>query len=57
MYLEIIEPLSFKVKERNEKFSTEYAALLNRFTLEFANEYWTDGYINWGKLVKCNSEK
>lgn len=57
LYLEIIEPLGFKAKERNEEFSTEYAALLNRFTLEFANEYCIDGYINWEKLVKFNSEK
>jgi len=57
LYLEIIEPLGFKAKERNDEFSIEYAALLNRFTLEFANEYCINGYINWEKLVKFNSEK
>jgi len=53
LYIEIIEPLGHKAKERNEKFLEEYAKVINRFTREFAYEYCAqDGSILWKKLVK-----
>jgi hypothetical protein len=58
LYTEIIEPLGYRAKERNERFDEEYAKVINRFTREFAQEYCDEsGAINWEKLVKFNSGK
>lgn len=58
LYTEIIEPLGHKAKERNEQFAEEYSKVINRFTLEFAQEYCDNaGKIIWEKLVKFNSAK
>ena len=58
LYTEIIEPLGHKAKEKNEKFSEEYAKVINKFTREYATEYCDEnGSILWGKLVKFNSGK
>lgn len=58
LYTEIIEPLGHRAKEKNERFSEEYAKVINRFTREFATEYCdTNGSILWEKLVKFNSGK
>ncbi|SYZ71992.1 conserved hypothetical protein [Candidatus Zixiibacteriota bacterium] len=55
LYLEIIEPLGHKAKEKNEAFQKEYSRLINLFTLEFSKKFCIDGEINWGSLVKFNS--
>lgn len=56
LYLEIIEPLGHKAKEKNEKFMKSYSQMINKFTREFANVYCKeDGSINWSKLVRFNS--
>ena len=56
-YLDIIEPLGYKAKEKNDDFYKEYAKVLNNFTRDFSNEYCTeDGEIDWEKIVKLNSE-
>lgn len=58
LYTDIIEPLGHKAKEKNERFSEEYAKVINRFTREFSIEYCNeDGSILWEKLVKFNSAK
>lgn len=58
LYLEIIEPLGQKAKQRNEQFSEEYSNVINKFTLEFAQVYCdTNGRILWEKLVRFNSGK
>ncbi len=58
LYIEIIEPLGHKAKEKNEEFTEEYAKVINRFTREFATEYCDEsGSILWEKLVKFNSSK
>jgi hypothetical protein len=58
LYTEIIEPLGYNAKGKNEEFSEEYAEVINRFTREFATEYCDHkGSILWGKLVKFNSGK
>lgn len=56
LYLEIIEPLGYKAKEKNEEFQEAYAQLTNRFTQEFSADFCTDFKIDWNKLVKFNSE-
>ena len=58
LYIEIIEPLGYKAKEKNEEFTEEYAKVINRFTREFAIEYCDQsGSILWEKLVRFNSGK
>ena len=57
LYLEIIEPLGSKAKERNEKFFISYGELLTVFTQQFTNEFCIKGKIDWNKLVKYNSGK
>lgn len=57
LYLEIIEPLGNKAKERNEKFDISYGELLTVFTQQFTNEFCIKGRIDWEKLVKFNSGK
>ena len=56
LYTEIIEPLGYKAKERNDEFMKSYSQMINKFTKEFMNDYCTDkGAIDWNKLVEFNS--
>lgn len=58
LYTEIIEPLGYKSKERNEEFLVSYSKMLNHFTKDFINDFCKDnGEIDWNKLVKFNSAK
>lgn len=57
LFVNIIEPLGNKAKQRNDKFVKSYAKVVNQFTLEFSTEFCTDGIINWDKLVRFNSSK
>jgi len=58
LYTDIIEPLGHKAKEHNEQFKEEYANVINRFTLEFSQEFCLEtGAIDWDKLVKFSSSK
>ncbi len=57
LYTEIIEPLGHKAKERNEEFMVAYAQIINKFTLDFMNEFCIEGKVDWKKLVKFNSGK
>ena len=55
LYTEIVEPLGFEAKERNEAFLEEYGRIINNFTKAFLEEFCTDGNIEWEKLVQKNS--
>jgi hypothetical protein len=56
LYTEIIEPLGHKAREKNEEFQLSYAQMINKFTLQFGNEYCEkNGEINWKRLVEYNS--
>jgi len=56
LFIEIIEPLGYKAKEKNDDFVKSYSQMLNKFTLEFAKEFCnSNGEIDWVKLVKFNS--
>ncbi|GHT37964.1 hypothetical protein FACS189427_11650 [Planctomycetales bacterium] len=57
LYVNLIEPIGHKAKQRNEQFDVEYAAMINKFTVQFANRFCEDGKIDWHKLVRFNSEK
>lgn len=56
LYIDIIEPLEHKARERNEEFQKSYSQMINKFTKEFSNIYCNDkGEIDWEKLVQFNS--
>jgi hypothetical protein len=56
LYIEIIEPLGHKAKEKNDNFLKSYSQIINLFTKEFANEFCKEnGEIDWEKLVRLNS--
>ena len=56
LYTDIIEPLGHKAKEKNDEFLKSYAQMINKFTLEFSNEFCKkSGEIDWEKLVRFNS--
>jgi hypothetical protein len=56
LFIEIIEPLGHKAKEKNDDFVKSYSQMINKFTREFANEFCNDsGEIEWEKLVQFNS--
>ena len=56
LYIDIIEPLGQRAKEKNEDFQVSYAQMINKFTKEFGIEFCNDkGAINWEKLVIFNS--
>jgi hypothetical protein len=58
LYTEIIEPLGYKAKEKNEEFLKSYSQMINKFTREFSNEFCKkNGEIDWEKLVRFNSAK
>lgn len=56
LYTEIIEPLGYKAKEKNDIFINSYSQVINLFTKEFTNEYCKgNGEIDWKKIVELNS--
>lgn len=56
-YLDIIEPIGYMAKEKNEAFNDEYSKLINKLTKSFMDEYClSDGSIDWEKIVKLNSK-
>jgi len=56
LFLEIIQPLGFKAKEKNDHFVESYSKMINKFIKEFTNEYCkNNGEIDWEKLVNFNS--
>lgn len=57
LYTEIIEPLGYKAKEKNEEFHKQYSVLVNKFTKEFSENFCPDGEIEWKKLVELTSKK
>lgn len=56
LYLELIEPLGYKAKERNDDFNKLYAQMINKFTKEFITDFCNpSGEIDWNKLIQLNS--
>jgi hypothetical protein len=56
LYTEIIGPLGYKAKEKNDDFLVSYSQMINKFTREFGNAFCDkNGAIDWEKLVKFNS--
>ena len=56
LFTEIVEPLGHKSKQRNDDFMSSYSQMINKFTMEFSDEFCTaKGEINWQQLVRFNS--
>ena len=56
LYTRIIEPLGHNAKQRNDDFTRNYGAVINRFSLEFTQQFCDDtGAIDWDKLVRYSS--
>jgi hypothetical protein len=56
LFIEIVEPLGYNAKNKNEEYMDIYGKMINRFTTEFSNTFCDlDGGIDWGKLVGFNS--
>lgn len=56
LYKEIINPLGYKAKEKNDDFLISYSQMINKFTLEFSKEFCEkNGAISWEKLIEFNS--
>ncbi len=57
LYTEIIEPLGYEARKRNEDFQKEYDTMITRFAFEFSKIFcFENGEINWRKLVEFNSK-
>ena len=57
LYTELIEPLGYKAREKNEEFMLSYTQMINKFTREFSNSFCKkNGDIDWMKLVEFNSK-
>ncbi|MFA4890123.1 MAG: PmeII family type II restriction endonuclease [Candidatus Paceibacterota bacterium] len=55
LYINIVEPIGYEAREKNEEFTENYAQIINKLTLEFSQKFCDDGKINWEKLVEYNS--
>ena len=55
LYIDIIEPIGHRAKQKNGEFLESYAQIVNKLTLEFSQNFCENGKINWGRLVEYNS--
>lgn len=56
LFVDIIEPLGFKAKEKNEEYYQEYGKMINKITQQFIKNFCAeDGSINWEKIVRLNA--
>lgn len=55
LYVDIIEPIGHKAKQKNDEFLFAYAQIVNKLTFEFSQKFCEDGIINWMRLVEFNS--
>ncbi len=56
LYTDIVKPLGYRAREKNEAFMESYVKMINRFTHEFSSLFCKqDGSIDWESLVKFNS--
>jgi hypothetical protein len=57
IYTEIIKPIGYKAKEKNQEFLEAYSAVINQFTMEFSQTFCEEGVVIWERLLKYNSGK
>ena len=54
LYINLIEPIGSKAKQKNEEFMENYAQIINKLTFEFSQKFCNNGKIDWIKLVEYN---
>lgn len=55
-YTDIIEPIGYRAKEKNDEFLEEKARIVNLFTKQFITDFCDkDGRVDWYKVVRFNS--
>ena len=52
MWPDIIEPLGYKAKEKNEEFMENYSVVVNKWTDEFNQNFCVGGKIIWEKFAQ-----
>lgn len=58
LYIDIIEPLGWKAKEKNEEYLILYSQLRNKFTGKFLSDFCNSkSDIDWEKLIQFNSSQ
>jgi hypothetical protein len=56
LFVDIVEPLGFKAKEKNDEYIVEYGKMINKITKDFLDNYCNaDNTINWDKIVRLNA--
>ncbi|MFH1733021.1 MAG: PmeII family type II restriction endonuclease [Planctomycetota bacterium] len=56
LYVDIVKPLGYRAKQKNDRFMREYAMAVTRFTRSFIEDYCDEkGSICWGAILKMNS--
>lgn len=56
LYIDIIEPLGFEAKRKNDEYFDLYSRLINIFTKEFMEHFCNEnGEIDWTKILEINS--
>ncbi|MBC7215217.1 MAG: cytosolic protein [Burkholderiaceae bacterium] len=56
LYQEIVEPLGYQARQRNDEFEEAFGRLHTRFTAEFTQHFCrSDAAIDWDKIVALNS--
>lgn len=56
LFIDIIEPLGHKAKEKNDDFIQLYAKVITKFTAAFISDFCKKDFsIDWEKLVEFNS--
>ncbi|WP_462137564.1 PmeII family type II restriction endonuclease [Candidatus Mycalebacterium sp.] len=55
LYKEIIEPLGYEAKQKNEEFMKNYSVSINQFTSSFLQRFCKKGEIQWEDLIQLNS--
>lgn len=57
LYKEIVEPLGYLAKEKNDEYIKSYSQKINILTKELANDFFKEnGEIDWDKLLEFNSK-
>lgn len=57
LYKDIIVPLGYRAKEKNDELTLLYTRKANVFTQAFVEQFCNDGIIDWDRLVQINSGK
>lgn len=56
LFVDVIEPLGYKAKEKNDAYNQVYGQTINKFTGDFITKYCnSEGGINWEKIIRLNA--